>query len=206
MMMNFPLRYQIEQTTGELKANQAVQYTRVQLEEAFPPTGGFYEHALMRAMALANGGNRPEPVMSTEDQVRQFAARGGLNVVFSPMDGHATFEPKRAACEKCHCVGKVQLYDRPARAMRAPPGFAVAKITSEIVTCDACDGLGYVRAPSDPKARFGDHSASDDWIARKSRQTAAIADRAARGVLATHAPGCATVHNGGDCDCEVHKP
>lgn len=160
--MNLGLRYEIETLADSLKVGQAVRYDRHKIADAYPPMGMDY----IRALVIEENGNRPEPVMTTEDQVRQFCARQGLVLFFNPLDGSVTFRPMTIRCTTCCGSGKVQQLERTPRKISSLFS-SVATINFKIADCETCGGLGQIRAPGDPYARFGDHSASDAWIARR---------------------------------------
>lgn len=157
-------RAQFEGVADSLKIDQAVRFDRHQMAEAYPPIG----MDMFKALALARGGNRPEPVMNTIDQVRQFCARHGLEPSFSPMDGSVTIRPKAKDCGTCHGRKKVQQYERVNP--RLPMTRSTRMVKFELVDCPTCAGVGWSRAPGDPDARFGNHSASDAWIAARRHE------------------------------------
>lgn len=151
-----------------------VGYSQVSL--AYPhvgPDGSML--GAFQAIALAANGNRPEPIMTPFDRFKTFLAREGYVISFdNPVAELFEIERGREKCGHCRGWGKRQHVDiGPEGPTEGPGDDASATVSWSIQPCQPCGGRGYLPASGDPDARFGDHSASDAWIAAQNRKRTA---------------------------------
>lgn len=170
---SWPHRAHVERAVKAIGMGHAREFTYDVIEQAYPPVsmeGGFL--GMFRAMSLAAGGNRPEPVMTSMDRFKTFLAREGYCISSDrPWDRAYTVSRKGEICRPCEGIGKRMVVDQDQEGYRLGASISpIATLTCSLVTCQACQGRGYVPAAGDPAARFGDHSASDAWIAAKHQQ------------------------------------
>jgi hypothetical protein len=161
-------RHKFETDCTAMRRDQAYRVTRKMLAQYYPPLG-----MDMRAMAQAFyrlTERRPEPTMTTDEQVDQFLKRNGLKLVWlDPLMQEADLFPIWVPCKKCEGMGNYRAYkDEPLFGNRGD--LPSATVTYSIEKCDACDGHGTVRAEGDPTARSGDWSNVDAWVQESERR------------------------------------
>lgn len=163
------LRDDFESGMLAMKLGQAFRLNRRHIEEAWPMIGG----DLRKALSLDRAGNRPEPVMTSEERLRQFCARNGLKLTFDRLGQHADAEHIREQCPECKGAKLIRRIV-PSAEERMAPSFAGNPgeefVTMETIDCPVCSARGWVPAKGDPNARFGDWSAVDAWLARKAAE------------------------------------
>lgn len=155
-------RSRIEETVLGMNLGERVGFAIGDVESAYPATG----MNLMHAIALDRGGNRPEPAMSSDDHLRQFCARNGFDVWRDDFNHRYEVERRRVACA---CCGGRRLRPQVESVPQVRPdgSLGLVNVAMQYLRCEHCSGSGSSAWSGDPDARFGDHSASDAWIARK---------------------------------------
>lgn len=165
MTDNLEYRSVIENTLPQLAKGQAVMFDAFFVADAYPPLG----MDLFSVMTLEFGGNRPEPVQTTEDRFREKCERLGLSL-------RQSWEPSGAPvwlvyrdpvrCEKCR-GGAQQISRQPTLRSGYEPQVDQITATVTLEPCSVCEGTVTVAKPHDDTIRHGDYSASDAWIERQ---------------------------------------
>lgn len=152
----------IRECVRSLKPGQAVNFSRHLVEEKFKPRG----QNLLQALALASGGNRPEPVQTSMDVFKEFLAKHGCELWHENLlDSKITVKRKTKICPTCGGRGIVQMFHTSGMGISSDPGVSTVEIETE--NCQKCDGNGAVGADPDYDYRSGDYDASDGWIREK---------------------------------------
>lgn len=162
-------RRTIEQKIKALELGQIIRFSFETIRKAYPARGDDPFIA-----ALSSGKNRPEPVMTSEDRFCTFLAQEGFVVAAKDMiDAFYAVERGRQKCGKCRGDGRIYSPEPLSWAERtAVRQRESCELSLKPAPCQNCGGRGYLPAAGDPAARFGDHSASDAWIARNLKRAA----------------------------------
>lgn len=137
MSENIALRFALVAKLMRMRYGDSLVISGDDVMSAWPPTGDHDRsmEGAFRAMALSNGGNRPEESYTTEERIEN-DLDGSFKFDRQPFDRSYVFHRKVSACPKCRGEGRLRKFP-DAPALYAGP----ADITDEVVnvTWETCD-------------------------------------------------------------------
>lgn len=138
-MENIGLRFRLAAQLNRMRYGDRQIVSQDDAQKAWPPTGDHdrsFEGAF-RAMALANGGNRPETSYTTQERIQRDLDET-FDVVQNALDGDWVIRRRLSACPHCRGEGFVRFVPRDSERAFSP---AMAVSMEEVVTVETrpCD-------------------------------------------------------------------
>lgn len=140
MSENTELRFKLAHRLLRLQYGSGQVINRDTALEAWPPTGDQDRsiEGAFRAMALANGGNRPEESYTTIERIQNDV--DDSFTVYQDLDGHFVVERLLGCCPRCRGSGQYKVrkpmkFDHRVCMANVPISDDLV-IDSEIVDCD----------------------------------------------------------------------
>lgn len=126
-MEDIALRFSLARQLMAMKYGDVRGIASGVVQRAWPPTGDHDRsiEGAIRAMALSNGGNRPEESYTTQERIER-DLDDSFHVEQLPMDGSWKIARMLSACPKCHGRGFFETW-----------GESTVEFTVEMVPADA---------------------------------------------------------------------
>lgn len=141
MRENTALRFSLVDRLWAMKYGDTVELETRVVAEAWPPTGDEdrSDYGVFHAMALANGGHRPEESLTTLQRIERDLEDGGFaSPVLHPTGDKWLIHRKLAACPRCRGAGHYRTFPAslPSVAFRPADVSMTDTVTATMVRCD----------------------------------------------------------------------